>query len=144
MNSVFKLSNIFMILLGNAAMALGIVMFILPNGLMTGGTTGLSLIVGHYTSLPISAFVFLFNAVMFILGLVVLGRAFAMTTLLSTFFYPVALGVFPAHPGCRGRDHRRQAPVQSLWRAVHRICPGHRDPGGSVHGRDGYPAADPE
>ena len=68
MNSVFKLSNIFMILLGNAAMALGIVMFILPNGLMTGGTTGLSLIVGHYTSLPISAFVFLFNAVMFILG----------------------------------------------------------------------------
>lgn len=91
MNSVFKLSNIFMILLGNAAMALGIVMFILPNGLMTGGTTGLSLIVGHYTSLPISAFVFLFNAVMFILGLVVLGRAFAMTTLLSTFFYPVAL-----------------------------------------------------
>ena len=76
MNSVFKLSNIFMILLGNAAMALGIVMFILPNGLMTGGTTGLSLIVGHYTSLPISAFVFLFNAVMFILGLVVLGREF--------------------------------------------------------------------
>ena len=94
MNSVFKLSNIFMILLGNAAMALGIVMFILPNGLMTGGTTGLSLIVGHYTSLPISAFVFLFNAVMFILGLVVLGRAFAMTTLLSTFFYPVALEFF--------------------------------------------------
>lgn len=36
-----------MILLGNAAMALGIVMFILPNDLMTGGTTGLSLIVEH-------------------------------------------------------------------------------------------------
>ena len=98
MNSVFKLSNFFMILLGNAAMALGIVMFILPNGLMTGGTTGLSLIVGHYTSLPISAFVFLFNAVMFILGLVVLGRAFAMTTLLSTFFYPVALEFFQRIP----------------------------------------------
>ena len=98
MNSVFKLSNIFMILLGNAAMALGIVMFILPNGLMTGGTTGLSLIVGHYTSLPISAFVFLFNAVMFILGLAVLGRAFAMTTLLSTFFYPDALEFYQRIP----------------------------------------------
>lgn len=102
-----------MILLGNAAMALGIVMFILPNGLMTGGTTGLSLIVGHYTSLPISAFVFLFNAVMFILGLVVLGRAFAMTTLLSTFSIR-SLWSFPAHSGCRGRDHRRPAPVQSF------------------------------
>ena len=112
MNSVFKLSNIFMILLGNAAMALGIVMFILPNGLMTGGTTGLSLIVGHYTSLPISAFVFLFNAVMFILGLVVLGRAFAMTTLLSTFFYPVALEFFQRIPAvAEGITGDRLCPV---------------------------------
>ena len=30
-----------MIFLGNTTMALGIVMFVLPNELMTGGTTGL-------------------------------------------------------------------------------------------------------
>ena len=34
-----------MIFLGNTTMALGIVMFVLPNELMTGGTTGLSLII---------------------------------------------------------------------------------------------------
>ena len=87
-----------MILLGNAAMALGIVMFILPNDLMTGGTTGLSLIVEHYTDLPISVFVFIFNAVMFVLGLVILGKKFAMTTLISTFFYPVVLEFFQRFP----------------------------------------------
>lgn len=83
-----------MILLGNAVMAFGIVVFILPNHLMTGGTTGLSLIVGHYTDMSISTFVLIFNIAVFILGLAVLGRAFAMTTLISTFFYPLALGFF--------------------------------------------------
>lgn len=92
--SVFSPVNIAMILAGNALMALGIVMFILPNDLMTGGTTGLSLIVEHYTSIPITIFVFIFNCVMFLTGLFVLGKAFAMTTLLSTFFYPIALGFF--------------------------------------------------
>ena len=43
-----------MIFLGNTTMALGIVMFVLPNELMTGGTTGLSLIIDHYLHLPIS------------------------------------------------------------------------------------------
>lgn len=93
-SNIFRPVNICMILLGNAVMALGIVVFILPNDLMTGGTTGLSLIVENYTNLPISAFVLIFNCLMFALGFFVLGKAFAMTTLLSTFFYPVALEFF--------------------------------------------------
>lgn len=96
--TVFKPVNICMILLGNAVMALGIVMFVIPNDLMTGGTTGLSLIVEHYTSLPISLFVLIFNSIMFALGLFVLGKAFAMTTLLSTFFYPSVLEYFQRIP----------------------------------------------
>lgn len=93
-SNIFRPVNICMILLGNAVMALGIVVFILPNDLMTGGTTGLSLIVENYTNLPVSAFVLIFNCLMFALGFFVLGKAFAMTTLLSTFFYPVALEFF--------------------------------------------------
>lgn len=96
--NIFSLKNILMVLAGNAVMALGIVMFILPNGMMTGGTTGLSLIVGHYTKLPISAFVLIFNVIMFAIGLVVLGKAFAMTTLISSFFYPVVLEFFQRIP----------------------------------------------
>ncbi len=87
-----------MILLGNTTMALGIVTFVLPNSLMTGGTTGLSLIVSHYFPIPISVFVFIFNCLMFILGGLMLGKDFALTTLISTFFYPVALGFFQKFP----------------------------------------------
>lgn len=95
---VFRPVNIIMILFGNAVMALGIVLFILPKGLAVGGTTGLSLIVSHYTAISISVFVFIFNCVMFLAGLWILGKAFAMTTLLSTFFYPVVLGFFQGIP----------------------------------------------
>ncbi len=96
--NIFKPKNIFMILLGNTTMALGIVMFLLPNNLMTGGTTGLSLIFEHYFHVRISIFVFIFNCIMFSLGGIILGKDFALTTLLSTFFYPIALGFFQKFP----------------------------------------------
>ena len=74
-SNIFRPVNICMILLGNAVMALGIVVFILPNDLMTGGTTGLSLIVENYTNLPISAFVLIFNCLMFALGFFCFGES---------------------------------------------------------------------
>ena len=83
-------------------MALGIVMFVLPNQLMTGGTTGLSLIIDHYLDLPISVFVLIFNCIMFLLGALILGIDFALTTLISTFYYPVALGFFQNMPALSG------------------------------------------
>lgn len=93
-----KAWNILTILAGNAIYALGVAVFILPNDLITGGTTGLGIAFEHYFDIPISAFVFCFNAVMFLLGAVVLGKMFALTTLISSFFYPIILGVFENIP----------------------------------------------
>ena len=87
-----------MILLGNTIYALAIVMFILPNNMITGGTTGLGIAIHHYLGLPIHIFVFIFNTLMFLLGAVVLGTKFALTTLVSTFYYPIILGVFEQIP----------------------------------------------
>ena len=65
-----------MILLGNTIYALAIVMFILPNNMITGGTTGLGIAIHHYFGLPIHSFVLLFNTLMFLLGAAVLGMKF--------------------------------------------------------------------
>jgi len=88
------LKNILLILLGNTIYALAVTMFIIPNGLITGGTTGLALLFYHQANLPITAFVSVFNISMFILGAIFLGRSFALTTLISTFYYPFILGIF--------------------------------------------------
>ncbi len=76
---------------GNLLYALTVKLFVLPTGLVMGGTTGLGLTANYLTGVPISAFVLAFNMVMLLLGLCVLGRRFAATTLLSSFIYPLAL-----------------------------------------------------
>ena len=81
-----KVYNLGIILLGNLLYSLAVAFFILPVGLITGGTTGIAIFVQHYTGLAISTFVTVFNIVMFVLGAVVLGKKFAMTTLVSTLY----------------------------------------------------------
>lgn len=78
---------------GNLLYAAGVVFFILPSGLITGGTTGIALIANHYGNIPVSTFIGIFNIVMFATGLLVLGKAFALSTLISTLAYPVMLGL---------------------------------------------------
>ncbi len=87
-----------LILLGNTVYALGIVMFVLPTGLITGGTTGLALTAEYFLHIPVSVFVFLMNLCMFLLGAAVLGMKFALTTLVSSFYYPLILGVLQKIP----------------------------------------------
>ena len=85
--------EILTIMLGNFIYAVGIVFFIMPSGLITGGTTGIAIAVNHYTKLPISSIVLAFNIIMFVIGLFVLGKKFALTTLISTLFFPFSLEV---------------------------------------------------
>lgn len=86
-----KRKSLFAVILGNIIYALTVKLFLLPAGLVTGGTTGIALVVNHYWDVSISAFVLFFNVLMLVLGWLVLGKAFAITTLASTFLYPIFL-----------------------------------------------------
>ena len=90
--------NVLVVLAGNALYALAVVAFILPSGIITGGTTGLALSAEHFLHIPVTAFVFSFNLIMFAAGALILGKKFALTTLISTFFYPAALAFWQRFP----------------------------------------------
>ena len=83
--------NCFFVILGNFIYAAAVKFFLMPGGLISGGSIGIALTVNHFTGLPVSKFIFVFNIVMLIVGLVFLGKAFAATTVLSSFAYPLAL-----------------------------------------------------
>ena len=70
------------------------VLFLLPSGLPTGGTTGIALLVNRLTGLSVSMFVLGFNIVMLVVGFIFLGKKFAFTTIVSTFTYPICLELF--------------------------------------------------
>lgn len=79
------------VILGNCVYAFGVALFILPGGLITGGTTGIALFINHMTGIPVSMFVLGFNTLMFLIGFFVFGWKFAANTIVSTFSYPIAL-----------------------------------------------------
>ncbi len=79
--------------------AAGVVLFILPSGMIAAGATGLGLFAEHYFGIPLSGFVAIFNIAMFGLGWLELGKKFAATTLIATFYYPFILNRLSALAG---------------------------------------------
>lgn len=90
--TIKKAAEICLVLLGNLMMAAGLGCFIIPADLMVGGSTGIGLVFSHYLGLPVPAVVGVYNIIMFLLGAWLLGRHFAVTTLLSSFLFPFLLG----------------------------------------------------
>lgn len=81
------------VLVGNCLYTLTVKLFLLPAGLISTGTTGIALAVNHLTGLSMPLFILLFNLAMLVLGWWMLGRQFALTTVFSSLFYPVALEI---------------------------------------------------
>ncbi|MGE4353414.1 MAG: YitT family protein [Oscillospiraceae bacterium] len=99
MKKLRRLIPIPAIIFGNFLYAAGVVFFIMPSGLITGGTTGIALWANHYFDIPVSCFVLWFNFAMFVIGFLILGKSFAITTLISTFCYPLALAFLQQKAG---------------------------------------------
>lgn len=75
--------------------SLGWVMFLIPNGLVGGGVTGISAILYYVTGFPVSYSFFLINAVLLAIALKVLGKAFGLKTVFAIIAGTVFLKVLP-------------------------------------------------
>ncbi len=84
---------------GNVSNALAVAAFIVPNSILIGGSTGISLTLQHAFGLELTVTVFAFNVLFFVLGAWVLGKKFALSTVASTLLYPALLALFQRIPG---------------------------------------------
>lgn len=98
--------SLILVLLGNTLLACGISLFLLPCGFVSGGATGMAIVTHHFLGIPISIAVLIFNTFFFVIGCFFLGKHFFVTTLLSTFVYPLCLSIFEhvSIPMDLGRD----------------------------------------
>lgn len=83
----FLLLNI----IGNFLYAFGVIAFCESNHLITGGMTGIALALHYHFNIKTSYLTFGFNAFFFILGYLVLGKKFALSTLCATIIYPLCM-----------------------------------------------------
>ena len=90
--------NFVILVFGNALYAFAVAAFVMPSGIVVGGVTGISIFLEKFIpdSWPIEVayIVFVINAALFILGAIVIGKRFAITTAASTVLYPMFLGIF--------------------------------------------------
>ena len=87
--------NIFLVILGAAILGAGTGIFIVPFDLVTGGVSGLAIVVEHLLPFNISVdvYVAIITWTLFFLGLITLGKSFAMKTLISSIVYPLSLSL---------------------------------------------------
>ena len=90
--------SIVAMLLGNFAVAAAVIIFIAPQGIILGGSTGIALALTHYISFPLSATVFIINMLFFVTGFVFLGKKFALTTIANSILYPLAMSLLEQLP----------------------------------------------
>lgn len=95
-DAVYQLKNIFLVVFGTAVLAFGTALFIEPYNLVTGGVSGLAIVLADFVPLDLDFHFYytLLTWVLFFLGLIFLGRGFAIKTLLSTIFCPVFVTLF--------------------------------------------------
>ena len=91
------LAEIFAVVVANGVYAAAMAMFVVPNGLITCGTGGIAIFINKVSGFPIAIFNYIFYAVMFIIGLIFLGRRFALTTLFSSISYPFFYWILEPH-----------------------------------------------
>ena len=103
---LLQMKNLGLVILGTLVLAFGCAIFVVPFELVTGGVTGFSIVINHlikieYVVLPIIGeipFIDIIVAVvtwgLFFLGLIFLGKDFALKTLASSIIYPVGLYLF--------------------------------------------------
>ena len=90
------IKNFALVFLGTVILAFGCAVFVVPFDLVTGGVTGLSIVIDEIISglVPIDILIGVLTWALFILGILFLGRDFALKTLVSSIVYPVAISLF--------------------------------------------------
>lgn len=84
---------------GNLLLAFGIAAFVLPQGIIMGGATGIGIVLSRSLPLETATIVLILNLLALVLGGVVLGREFVLTTVASSMLYPLFLGIVQRIPG---------------------------------------------
>jgi len=77
------ITDIFLIVIGIISAGFGLKGFLLANGFIDGGATGISLLINKLTGMPLSILLILVNFPFIILGYKAIGRQFAIKTVLS-------------------------------------------------------------
>ena len=92
-----QLRNVFLVIVGTLILAFGTAIFILPFDLVAGGMSGLAIVFDAlipFEIITVDLIITVLTWVLFFMGLLFLGKDFAMKTLISAIVYPIGISLF--------------------------------------------------
>lgn len=93
--NISKIELYFMLSLGVFVMAMGYYFFIIPSGLVTGGATGIAIILTRYfPNVPVSVFSLILNVIIMTFGFFLLGKQEFVRSAIGSLEFPLFLGFF--------------------------------------------------
>ncbi len=85
-----------LLLIGATVQAVGLRLFLVPANLASGGVTGISQLINHFTNWPIGLMVLIGNLPLFLIGWRFLGgRRFALRTAFAVLVYSLVVDLLP-------------------------------------------------
>lgn len=96
-NKAFTIMNrVILMTLGAVLTSVGLEIFLIPNNIIDGGVTGISIMANHFTNLPLGLFILVLNLPFLVIGYKQIGKTFALSTLFSVVC--LSIGVSVLHP----------------------------------------------
>lgn len=94
LREITRFEQYFMITVGIILMVSGFYFFLLPQEIVAGGVTGLGLVLNRMIDIPISLTVFVFNAILLVASLFVLGKKIFVRSIYGSLAFPLVLFLF--------------------------------------------------
>ncbi|WP_438824856.1 YitT family protein [Bacillus sp. JJ722] len=90
--------RILFITIGALLMAIGLESVLVPNQVIDGGITGISIITSHLSGVSLGVFIFLFNIPFFFIGYKQIGKTFALSTMYGIIVLSISISLLHGMP----------------------------------------------
>jgi len=99
-NKTFTIINrVILMTLGSILASVGLEIFLIPNKIIDGGITGISIMANHFTNLPLGLFILVLNLPFLVVGYKQIGKTFTLSTLFSVICLSIGVSVLHPVPG---------------------------------------------
>ena len=89
--------NILLVIVGTFILAFGTAVFLLPFNLVAGGMSGMAIVIDEILKvefITVDLIITVLTWTLFLMGLLIFGKAFAAKTLISAIVYPIGIAAF--------------------------------------------------
>ena len=96
---LYLFKNLLLVVVGTLILAFSTAVFLIPYDLIAGGVSGIAIVIDHVIPdsvefITIDLIITALTWILYFVGLVALGKSFALKTLVSAIVYPPAIALF--------------------------------------------------